>query len=145
VKPFAIVREPIDPRNVEDLVRRQTRGAVVTFAGVVRERADDGLAIEGLTYEAHEAMALAEFEAIAGEAKLQSADADVAIHHRVGDVPAGEVSVVVAVGAVHRAAAFAACSYAIEELKKRAPIWKKERYSGGGGAWKSNPGAAAQP
>lgn len=108
----------------------------MTFLGVVRPEAHDGRTVRGLWYEAHEAMATAEFEAIGREAARRFDDARVAIVHRIGDVAVGEVSVVVLAAAPHRDAAFAACRYAIDELKRRAPIWKKERYASGGAEWR---------
>ena len=104
----------------------------------MRERSDDGRAVTGLSYQAHEAMAVAEFERIAAEARERFGPCTVAAVHRVGDLRIGEVAVVVAVGSAHRAAAFAACAYAIDELKSRAAIWKKEHYTDGSGVWIAN-------
>lgn len=133
-----IVRERIDQRAVEDRVRSETRGGVVTFLGIVRERADDGRLVSGLQYEAFDAMASSEFEAIVAEARERFGDVHVAAEHRVGELRVGEVAVAVCVAAAHRGEAFAACRYAIDELKRRAPIWKKELYVDGGGEWKAN-------
>jgi len=120
-------------------VRSDGSGGIVTFLGVVRDRADDGRAVVGLEYEAFAPMAIAEFEAIAGEAAARfGTDVRVAVAHRVGALAVGEVAVAVAAAAVHRAAAFDACEYVIDELKRRAPIWKKEGYVEGAGEWKSN-------
>lgn len=110
----------------------------MTFLGVVRERADDGRAVTGLSYEAFEPMAIRTFETIAGEARERFGDVRLAIVHRVGDLVIGDVAVAVVAAAVHREAAFAACSYAIDELKQRAPIWKKEHYADGVSEWKVN-------
>ena len=136
---FAITQEPIDQRIVEAAVRSQADGAAVTFLGIVRERADDGRAVNGLAYEAHAEMAVAEFERIAEEVRQKfGRELRVAIVHRVGDLAIGEIAVAVSVGSPHRAEAFDACRYAIDELKERAPIWKKEFYIDGDAAWKSN-------
>jgi molybdopterin synthase catalytic subunit len=135
---FAIVRNPIDPRALEARVRSDERGGVVTFLGVVRERADDGRAVTGLSYEAYESMAVATFETIAAEIRERYGDVHLAIEHRVGDLAIGEIAVAVVAASAHRRAAFAACSYAIDELKQRAPIWKKEHYAGGDGQWVVN-------
>jgi molybdopterin synthase catalytic subunit len=135
---LAIVREPIDPRVLQEAVRGDTYGGIATFLGVVRERADDGRSVTGLAYEAYEAAAVAEFEAIVAEARVRFGDVRIAIAHRVGELAIGEVAVVVAAASVHRAAAFDACEYTIDELKSRAPIWKKERYADGSGEWKEN-------
>ena len=110
----------------------------MTFFGAVRARADDGRSVEGLTYEAYEPMALAEFERIANEACERFGALRVAIVHRTGDARPGEVTIAVAAAGVHRDAAFAACRFAVDEVKRRAPIWKKERYGGGAAEWKAN-------
>ena len=114
-------------------------GGVVTFTGVVRERSDDDRAVTGLSYEAHEQMALAEFAQIAEEAKERFGACQIAIVHRTGDLRIGDVAVAVVVACAHRGAAFDACEFAIDELKARAPIWKKEHYADGGeSVWKEN-------
>lgn len=135
---FGIVREPIDMAALARAVRTDACGAVVTFAGVVRERSDDDRAVTGLAYEAHEAMAVAEFERIAAEVRERFGNCDVTIVHRVGELRIGEIAVGVAAASAHRAEAFDACEYAIDELKARAPIWKKEHYADGAGEWKAN-------
>jgi molybdopterin synthase catalytic subunit len=129
-----IARERIDPRDLERIVRSGD-GGVVTFLGVVRDAAPDGRPVGGLWYEAHEAMAIGEFETIANEARQRFGDVRIAIVHRVGELGVGDISVAVLAAAPHRDAAFDACRYAIDELKRRAPIWKKERYAAGGGEW----------
>ncbi len=134
----AIVREPIDVAALARRVRTDECGAVVTFAGVVRERSDDDRSVSGLSYEAHEAMAIAEFERIADEARGRFGPCEIAVTHRVGELRIGEVAVAVAAGSPHRAQAFDACEYVIDELKARAPIWKKEHYVDGSGEWIAN-------
>lgn len=135
---FGIVREPIDMAVLARAVRTDACGAVVTFAGVVRERSDDDRAVTGLSYEAHEAMAVAEFERIAAEVRERFGHCELAIVHRVGALRIGEIAVGVAAASAHRAEAFDACEYAIDELKARAPIWKKEQYADGSDEWKAN-------
>jgi molybdopterin synthase catalytic subunit len=135
---FAVVTEPIDMDALARRVRTDACGAVVTFAGVVRERSDDDRPVTGLSYEAHEQMAVAEFERIAREAIERFGPCEIAVLHRVGDLRIGEVAVGVAVGSAHRAQAFDACEYTIDELKSRAPVWKKEHYADGSGEWKEN-------
>jgi molybdopterin synthase catalytic subunit len=134
---FRIVTEAIDPRELEIAAGRE-RGGVVTFLGVVRKGAEDGRLVSALRYEAYDEMALREFEAIGAEARERFGGVFVAIVHRVGEVPAGEISVAVLAAAAHRAAAFDACRYAIDQLKERAPIWKHELYADGSAAWQSN-------
>ncbi|HKE37096.1 MAG TPA: molybdenum cofactor biosynthesis protein MoaE [Candidatus Baltobacteraceae bacterium] len=133
-----IAREPIDPKSVEARAHSENCGGVVTFLGIVRARADDGRSVDGLHYEAFDEMAVAEFEAITAEARERFGNVRIAAEHRVGDLKVGDVAVVVCVAAEHRGEAFAACRYAIDELKRRAPIWKKEHYVDGGGEWKAN-------
>lgn len=133
-----IVRDAIDPRALEAQVRTDACGGIVTFLGVVRERAHDGREVDGLSYEAHEAMALAEFAQIGEEIGARFSGVRLGIVHRVGDLAVGEIAVAVCAASPHRAQAFEACAYAIDELKRRAPIWKKERYRDGAAEWIAN-------
>ena len=135
---FRITGEPIDVAALAACVRSPECGGIVSFVGAVRERADDGRPVTGLAYEAHEAMAIGEFESIASEAREKFGDVRVAIAHRTGELGLGEIAVAVVAAAVHRSAAFDACEYAIDELKRRAPIWKKEKYADGDEQWKEN-------
>jgi molybdopterin synthase catalytic subunit len=135
---YAIVRDPIDLAALTRRVQTDACGAVVTFAGVVRERSDDERTVDGLSYEAHEEMALAEFERIAAEARDRFGPCEIGIVHRIGDLGIGEVAVAVAVATAHRARAFDACEYCIDELKARAPVWKQEHYTGGASEWRHN-------
>jgi molybdopterin synthase catalytic subunit len=135
---FAISGEPIDPRAVEAAVRDERDGGVVTFAGVVRRFADDGRPVDGLEYEAFAPMAVSEFEAIARDARERFGDVRLAIVHRTGVLAIGDTAVVIVAASPHRAAAFDACEFAIDEVKRRAPIWKKERYTGGSAHWVEN-------
>jgi molybdopterin synthase catalytic subunit len=136
---FEMTSVPIDVAALETAVRSERCGAVVTFAGIVRERSDDDRPVTGLSYEAHEAMAVAEFARIAGEARARFGACEIAVVHRTGDLRIGEIAVAVVVASAHRGAAFDACEYVIDELKQRAPVWKKEHYADGGDSvWKSN-------
>ena len=101
------------------------QGAVATFTGNVR-RHGTLPDVTRLEYEAYEPMALEVLAAIAGEIELEYPGVQVAIHHRLGTLAVGEAAVIIAASAPHRAEAFAACRVAIERLKQRAPIWKKE-------------------
>ena len=134
---FSIVRGSIDPRRFAN-VARANEGALVTFLGIVRDDARDGRAVVGLSYEAYESMACNEFEAIDAQARERFGDVRLWIAHAVGDLAVGEVAVAVAAAAQHRAAAFEACRFAIDQLKARAPIWKKERYADGEAQWRAN-------
>lgn len=139
-----IVRNPIDARSIEAEIRSARLGAVVTFIGTVRaDGADDGRTVAAIEYETYERMASAELESIVREACERCGAGALAIVHRVGEVRVGEASVVVSAAAAHRAEAFAACSYAIEQLKARAPIWKRERYADGRSRWRANDAEAS--
>lgn len=113
-------------------------GAVVTFAGVVRD-ATEGRGVTGLEYEAYAGMAEAEMRTIAETACARYEVGSVSIIHRVGSMGVGEVSVVVAVSAPHRGEAFDACEFCIDTLKQTVPIWKKEIFEDGSGAWVNHP------
>jgi molybdopterin synthase catalytic subunit len=105
-------------------------GAFASFLGVVR-RENRGRRVTRLEYEAYEPLALKAFERIADEARHEWPEAQLALHHRIGVVEVGEVSVAIAATAPHRAEAFAVCRYAIERVKQIAPIWKREHFEGG--------------
>jgi molybdopterin synthase catalytic subunit len=134
---MSIENAAIDPRAVEDRVRAPGFGGVVTFVGVVRDT-EDGRAVAALEYEAYESLALSEFDAIAVEVKARFGDVRLAIAHRVGRVAAGDIAVTVCAASAHRKAAFAACEFAIDAVKARAAIWKREMYADGRAAWKAN-------
>lgn len=122
---FAVVDAPISAAALRDLVAGAGNGAVCTFEGTVRDHTGETLTSH-LEYEAHAEMATKVFADIAAAAAQRWGVDDVAIHHRVGKLDVGEVSVAIAVAAEHRAAAFEACRYAIDRLKEIVPIWKKE-------------------
>ena len=105
-------------------------GAIVTFIGTVRAQ-NRGRAVVRLDYEAYPDMALRVFARIEQEARARWPGTRVAIHHRVGTLEPGATSVVIAAASPHRADAFSACRHAIEELKRDAPIWKREHYQDG--------------
>lgn len=132
-----IVRRRIDVAALAAEVSRSRFGATVTFAGVVRERSDDDRDVTGLSYEAYDSMAIAEIERIIEEARERFGDCEAEVEHRTGDLDVGEISVGIAVASAHRAQAFDACEYIIDELKHRAPIWKREHYSAGDAEWKA--------
>ncbi|GAC1299741.1 MAG: molybdenum cofactor biosynthesis protein MoaE [Vulcanimicrobiaceae bacterium] len=137
---YEITAVPLDLAALERAVRDDAMGGLVTFVGYVRERSDDGRPVTGLSYEAHPALALDALRAIGAEASVKFGPARVAIAHRVGELGLGEAAVAIAVASVHRATAFDACEYAIDELKKRVPIWKKEHYRDGAALWRENAG-----
>jgi molybdopterin synthase catalytic subunit len=123
--------------DVQALTRAATRpdcGAVTLFLGTTRDH-HDGRRVTRLAYEAYAPMALAALAAIENAARERFAIVSCAITHRLGEVPAGEASVAVLVAAEHRGPAFDACRWAMDELKRSVPIWKKEFYDSGDGAW----------
>lgn len=131
---FRITSDPLDVARVHAEVAAPGAGAVVLFIGSVREL-NVGRAVVSLRYEAYVAMALAELERIATETRRRWPGTALAAEHRTGELAVGEVAVVVAAAHAHREDAFAACRYLIEELKRRVPIWKEERYGDGGARW----------
>jgi molybdopterin synthase catalytic subunit len=130
----ALVADPIALERLLADLAAESDGAVALFVGLVRER-NAGRRVVALTYDAWPEMALAELETIEREARAEHGATAARIVHRTGELGVGEVSVAIAVAAEHRAAAFAACRFAIEALKRRVPIWKKERYDDGSEAW----------
>ena len=130
---FGLSDQPLDEQAVTALVSSPDSGGVVTFVGRVRDHAR-GHAVIALEYEAYPEMAQTVFARIAAEAQARFAIKDVAIHHRIGRLVVGEIAVVVAVSSAHRGPAFSACEHVIDQLKSRAPIWKKE-FSPDGAAW----------
>jgi len=127
---FVLSGEPLSLERAAAEVASDDAGAIATFVGTTRARSR-GRDVIRLEYEAYEGMAEAEMERIASELRDRHDVIDVAIHHRVGPVEIGETSVVIAVSAAHRAAAFGACRDAIDTLKQTVPLWKKELYVGG--------------
>src|SRR6187200_1162428 len=127
---FRLSDEPLSLEEVAREVASDGAGAIATFVGTTRAHSR-GREVIRLEYEAYEGMAEAEMERIAGVLRDRHDVIDVAIHHRVGPVEIGETSVVIAVSAAHRAAAFDACREAIDTLKQTVPLWKKELYVGG--------------
>jgi molybdopterin synthase catalytic subunit len=139
---YAISETPLDPSELVAAVKHAGAGGLVTFVGYVRETSDDDRAVTGLSYEAHRELALDEMRKIGAEASSRFGESRVAIAHRIGVLGIGDAAVAIAVAAAHRGVAFDACEYAIDELKRRVPIWKKEHYVTGDAAWREN---AARP
>jgi MoaE-MoaD fusion protein len=121
---------PLSLDTVVDEVRSEAAGAIATFIGTTRVHSRDRT-VRHLDYEAYEEMAEQVMAEIAGELKERYDLCEIAIHHRTGRVEIGEASVVIAVSAPHRQDALAACKDAIDTLKERVPLWKKEVYEGG--------------
>jgi molybdopterin synthase catalytic subunit len=127
---FSLVREPIDAPALIRQVRTAADGAVVTFDGCVRNNSH-GRSTLYLDYEAYESMALAKIREIAAQMHEKFSIDRVAIAHRLGRLEIGETSVFIAVSSPHRPAAFEACRFAIDTLKRTVPIWKKEYFTDG--------------
>ncbi len=127
---FRLTEEPIDPNEVIREVSDPRAGGIATFIGTTRVESR-GRTVHYLDYEAYGGMAERTMEELAEELKRKHDLCAVAIAHRVGRVDVGELSVVIAVSAPHRAAALAACREAIDTLKQTVPLWKKEVYEGG--------------
>jgi len=125
---------PIDVGQLLADVASAGAGGTVAFLGTVRRSAEDG-DVEAIEYSAYDAMAEAEFDRIVAETAGRWPLVTVALRHRVGLVPLGEASVAIVAAAPHRADAYAASRYLIEETKRRAPIWKKERFASGRSRW----------
>lgn len=131
--------EPIDVRELEARVLGPDRGALATFAGVVRDH-HEGRRVLRLEYTAYEGMAERVLAAIVEEAARRFGTPAIAVQHRLGPLVVGETSVVVAAAAEHRREALAACAWVIDEVKARAPIWKKE-FGEDGIFWIEGPGS----
>jgi molybdopterin synthase catalytic subunit len=130
----AIVRAPIDTNGMLQRVGAPEHGAALLFLGTVRDH-NDGRPVEGVGYEAYEDMAKSVLTEVAQEAAGQLGSGSIAVEHRVGELAVGEVSVAIAVAAPHRAPAYVASRYVIEEIKKRLPVWKQEHYTDGEARW----------
>ncbi len=126
----SIVRDTIDTASVLGGIKQGEDGAVVVFEGVVRNQTR-GRRTLYLDYEAYEEMALQQMEGLAERAVQQFQIRDVALVHRLGRIEIGETSVLIVVASAHRAAAFDACRWLIDTLKKTVPIWKKEYFEDG--------------
>ena len=136
-----VVREPID---IAALSRTGPEdGALCVFTGVVRNH-NDGKSVLYLEYEGYEERVEAIFAEITAEARTRFGVSRVRIVHRLGRMEIGEASVAVAVSSPHRGGAFEACRFAIDTLKHKAPIWKKEFYEDGS-SWLEGPGGCAHP
>jgi molybdopterin synthase catalytic subunit len=129
-----IQREPIEVDAVIREVSHPGAGAVDVFIGTTRNEAG-GRGVRSLEYEAHGSMAEKEIGRIVETARTTWRLSAVSVVHRVGLVPVGEASVVIAVSAPHRAEAFEACRFVIDSLKQTVPIWKKEKFDDGSTAW----------
>lgn len=129
-----ITREPLDADALLREAVSPADGAALLFWGVVREE-NDGRPVSSLEYEAYAPMAEAELRRIAGEARERWGTGEIVVVHRIGRLEVGEASVAIVVAAPHRAEAYEASRYVIEELKRRVPVWKREGYVDGEREW----------
>jgi molybdopterin synthase catalytic subunit len=127
---FRITDKPLNLQELVDFVTDPEAGAIATFIGTTRNN-NEGRRVIALDYDAYPEMAEQELRRIGQEARQKWQLCRMAIVHRIGPVEITEASVMIAVSSGHREAAFAACRFAIEEIKKTVPIWKKELYEGG--------------
>jgi molybdopterin synthase catalytic subunit len=141
VPQVAVTSAPLDSGSLAALVDKNGDGAVVTFAGLVRDH-NQGRQVKFLEYEAYEPLAIRALQRIIDEARELWPGARLAVHHRLGRLEIGEASIVIAAASPHRADAFAACRYTIERVKQIVPIWKREHFDGGD-VWLE--GATADP
>jgi molybdopterin synthase catalytic subunit len=129
-----LIRTPIDVAKLITEASRPDCGAISLFIGNSRDHSE-GRRVTRLEYEAYEPMALAALETLERDARKQFKIVTCRIVHRLGEVPLAEASVAVVVAAAHRQPAFDACQWAMDELKRAAPIWKKEFFAEGGAEW----------
>lgn len=134
----ALTRHPLDPAALMDRVRSPQAGALVLFAGTTRD-SFDARAVAGLTYQAYAPLALNTLRDVAAAVRVRHALTAVAVVHRLGPVPVGEESILIAVSSPHRQAAWRAGEECLEGVKARAEIWKLERFvDDETGVWRAN-------
>lgn len=131
---FALATIPIDAGALRRALEHPAAGGVCVFEGVVRNH-NGGREVQGLHYEAYEALALREGARILDETRARFPLLAIVAAHRVGALGIGELAVWVGVAAAHRDPAFTACRHAIDEIKRRVPIWKREHYLDGAPGW----------
>jgi molybdopterin synthase catalytic subunit len=127
---FRVVRTALDMQELVRYVTDPSAGAIATFIGTTRNN-NEGRKVIALDYDAYPEMAEKELKRIGDDAKKKWSIERMGIVHRIGPVQITEASVMIAVSAAHRDDAFQACRFAIEEIKKTVPIWKKEVFEGG--------------
>lgn len=129
-----ILEAPLDVFRACEIVADPAHGAIDTFIGVVRNR-HEGQNVTGITYDVHKTLAEKVFHEICGESSARWPGTKYYVAHYHGALAVGGISILIAVSAAHRAETFDACRYVIEEIKKRAPIWKQEHYPDGRSEW----------
>lgn len=130
----AVGEAPLDVAEHAALVEHAGAGAVVTFAGVVRDH-DGGRTVAGLTYSAHPTAATIVAEVAADVAARAHGVRAIAVSHRIGPLNIGDVALACAVAADHRREAFVTCAELVDEIKQRLPIWKHQAFADGSDEW----------
>ncbi|KAL1836602.1 hypothetical protein VTJ49DRAFT_4891 [Mycothermus thermophilus] len=133
----ALTSSPLEIQSVVDRVRSPQAGAIVLFAGTTRD-SFEGKTVVDLRYEAYAPLALRSMLDIACKVKERHGLKGVAMVHRLGVVPVGEESILIAVSSPHRQAAWRAGEEALEECKARVEVWKREEFADGEGVWRAN-------
>jgi molybdopterin synthase catalytic subunit len=131
---YKITTELIKPDALHEWILKPHHGAVVTFAGTVRDNTD-GRQTARLEYETYAEMAEKKMVEIGEEIQDKWSIEDVAMIHRIGALEIGDISILIAVAAPHRKDTFEACSYAIDRVKQVVPVWKKEIWQDGESEW----------
>ena len=129
-----LTRDPLSVDRLVADVASPTFGGTCIFLGTVRNGADEQ-GVAAIEYSAYEEMVEAEFGRLLADARGRWPEACIAVRHRLGTIPVGEASIAIAAAAPHRAQAFEACRYVIEEVKRRVPVWKKELRVDGSEIW----------
>ena len=130
IAPVLLTHAPLETESAVGALKAGSDGAVVVFDGIVRDNTR-GRRTRCLEYEAYEPMALDQMRQLVADARERFAIRDALLHHRLGRLEIGETSVLIAVASPHRGAAFDACRWIIDSLKKTVPIWKKEHFTDG--------------
>ncbi len=129
-----LTRQPLSIDQLVAQVSSPACGGTCVFLGTVRNGAEED-GVKAIEYSAYEEMVEAEFGRLVGDAAARWPDARIAVRHRLGTIPAGEASIGIAAAAPHRAEAFEACRFVIEEVKRRIPVWKRELRLDGTEVW----------
>jgi molybdopterin synthase catalytic subunit len=129
-----LTRTPLSLDQLVAQVSSPACGGTCVFLGTVRNGPDEN-GVQAIEYSAYEEMVEAEFGRLVADAATRWPDARIAVRHRLGTIPAGEASIGIAAAAPHRAQAFEACRFVIEEVKRRIPVWKKEVHLDGSEIW----------
>src|SRR5437773_1104359 len=129
-----LTRTPISIDALLAEVAGPERGGTCVFLGTVRNGPEEQ-GVTAIEYSAYEEMVEAEFGGLLADAEARWPEACIAVRHRLGVIPSGEASIAIAAAAPHRAEAFAACRFVIEEVKRRIPVWKKELREDGTEVW----------